>query len=135
MFQRTDIAFEAEAGVTPRGRRRAISFLEHQAVLGAKRIGFRGTSYSGGHALVLGATERRLRAVVARVPTISGFEQGLRRIPHAFHRSLLDTGEPCSLFEVCPVLLREPVDLAHSKAWLLALCSSRVITGLNFSLG
>lgn len=40
-----------------------------------------GTSYAGGHALVLGATERRLRAVVAQVPTISGFEQGLRRIP------------------------------------------------------
>lgn len=61
--------------------RRAISFLEHQEVVDAKRIGLWGTSYSGGHALVLGATERRLRAVVAQVPTISGFEQGLRRIP------------------------------------------------------
>ncbi|WP_226051560.1 alpha/beta hydrolase [Dickeya chrysanthemi] len=61
--------------------RRAISFLEHQDVVDAKRIGLWGTSYSGGHALVLGATERRLRAVVAQVPTISGFEQGLRRIP------------------------------------------------------
>jgi hypothetical protein len=29
---------------------------------------------------VLGATDRRLRAVVAQVPTISGFEQGLRRV-------------------------------------------------------
>jgi dienelactone hydrolase len=61
--------------------RRAISFLEHQDDVDAKRIGLWGTSYSGGHALVLGATERRLRAVVAQVPTISGFEQGLRRIP------------------------------------------------------
>ena len=61
--------------------RRAISFLEHQDVVDAKRIGLWGTSYSGGHALVLGATERRLRAIVAQVPTISGFEQGLRRIP------------------------------------------------------
>jgi dienelactone hydrolase len=58
----------------------AISFLEHQDDVDAKRIGLWGTSYSGGHALVLGATERRLRAVVAQVPTISGFEQGLRRI-------------------------------------------------------
>ena len=61
--------------------RRAISFLEHRDVVNAERIGLWGTSYSGGHALVLGATERRLRAVVAQVPTISGFEQGLRRIP------------------------------------------------------
>lgn len=61
--------------------RRAISFLEHQDVVDAKRIGLWGTSYAGGHALVLGATDRRLRAVVAQVPTISGFEQGLRRIP------------------------------------------------------
>lgn len=61
--------------------RRAISFLEHQDVVEANRIGLWGTSYAGGHALVLGATDRRLRAVVAQVPTISGFEQGLRRIP------------------------------------------------------
>jgi hypothetical protein len=29
---------------------------------------------------VLGATDRRLRCVVAQVPTISGYEQGLRRV-------------------------------------------------------
>jgi cephalosporin-C deacetylase-like acetyl esterase len=40
-----------------------------------------GTSYAGGHAIVLGATDRRLKAVVAQVPTISGYEQGLRGIP------------------------------------------------------
>lgn len=61
--------------------RRVISFLESQETVDAKRIGLWGTSYAGGHALVLGATERRIRTVVAQVPTISGFEQGLRRIP------------------------------------------------------
>lgn len=61
--------------------RRAISFLESQEIVDAKRIGLWGTSYAGGHALVLGATDRRLRAIVSQVPTISGFEQGLRRIP------------------------------------------------------
>ena len=35
----------------------------------------------GGHVLVLGATDRRIRAVVSQVPTISGYEQGLRRVP------------------------------------------------------
>ena len=61
--------------------RRAISYLESLDVVDPKRIGLWGTSYAGGHAIVLGATERRLRCVVAQVPTISGFEQGLRRIP------------------------------------------------------
>jgi fermentation-respiration switch protein FrsA (DUF1100 family) len=61
--------------------RYAISYLESLAGVDAKRIGLWGTSYAGGHAIVLGATDRRLRAIVSQVPTISGFEQGQRRIP------------------------------------------------------
>jgi uncharacterized protein len=61
--------------------RRAISFLESRPEVDAPRIGVWGTSYAGGHVLVLGATDRRIRAVVAQVPTISGYEQGLRRVP------------------------------------------------------
>lgn len=34
----------------------------------------------GGHALVLDATDRRLKAIISQVPTISGFEQLQRRI-------------------------------------------------------
>ena len=60
--------------------RRAISFLESQKAVDPKRIGLWGTSYAGGHAIVLGATDRRLKCVVAQVPTISGFEQGRRRV-------------------------------------------------------
>jgi fermentation-respiration switch protein FrsA (DUF1100 family) len=60
--------------------RRAISYLESRPEVDATRIGLWGTSYAGGHALVLGATDRRLRCVVAQVPTISGYEQGLRRV-------------------------------------------------------
>ncbi|MFD3452806.1 alpha/beta hydrolase [Streptomyces sp. NPDC058691] len=60
--------------------RRAISFLESRPEVDIDRIGLWGTSYAGGHAIVLGATDRRLRCVVAQVPTISGFEQGLRRV-------------------------------------------------------
>ncbi|MFJ1609506.1 alpha/beta hydrolase [Streptomyces sp. NPDC088253] len=60
--------------------RRAISYLESRPEVAAGRIGLWGTSYAGGHAIVLGATDRRLRAVVSQVPTISGFEQGRRRI-------------------------------------------------------
>jgi cephalosporin-C deacetylase-like acetyl esterase len=61
--------------------RRAISFLESQSEVDPTRIGVWGTSYAGGHVLVLGATDRRIRAVVSQVPTISGYEQGLRRVP------------------------------------------------------
>jgi hypothetical protein len=61
--------------------RQAISYLESHPKVDADRIGIWGTSYAGGHAIVLGATDRRLRAVVAQVPTISGHQQSLRRIP------------------------------------------------------
>jgi len=60
--------------------RYAISYLESHPGVDADRIGLWGTSYAGGHALVLGATDRRLKAVVAQVPTISGYQQGLRRV-------------------------------------------------------
>ncbi|HWD76075.1 MAG TPA: CocE/NonD family hydrolase [Solirubrobacteraceae bacterium] len=61
--------------------RRAISFLESIPQVDSERIGLWGTSYADGHAIVLGATDRRLRCVVAQVPTISGYEQGRRRVP------------------------------------------------------
>ncbi len=60
--------------------RRAISFLESRPEVDSSRIGLWGTSYAGGHAIVLGATDRRIRCVVSQVPTISGYEQGLRRV-------------------------------------------------------
>jgi uncharacterized protein len=61
--------------------RRAISFLESRPEVDATKIGVWGTSYAGGHVLVLGATDRRIKAVVSQVPTISGYEQGQRRVP------------------------------------------------------
>ncbi|MEE1890691.1 alpha/beta hydrolase [Pseudomonas carassii] len=45
----------------------------------ARRIGVWGSSYSGGHALQLAAWDRRVRCVVAQVPTISGHQSFLRR--------------------------------------------------------
>jgi fermentation-respiration switch protein FrsA (DUF1100 family) len=60
--------------------RRAISYLESRPEVDSQRIGLWGTSYAGGHALVLGATDRRIACVVSQVPTISGYQQGLRRV-------------------------------------------------------
>jgi cephalosporin-C deacetylase-like acetyl esterase len=56
--------------------RRAISYLESLDAVDSRRIGVWGTSYAGGHAIILGATDRRLGCVVAQVPTISGYEAG-----------------------------------------------------------
>ncbi len=64
--------------------RRVVSFLESRPEVDPQRIGLWGTSYAGGHAIILGATERRIKAVVSQAPTINGYEQGLRRVaPHA----------------------------------------------------
>lgn len=72
----------------------AISWLETRPEVDADRIGIWGSSYSGGHALVLGATDRRLKCVVSQVPTISGYEQGRRRdspdVLPAFEQLLVD---------------------------------------------
>jgi fermentation-respiration switch protein FrsA (DUF1100 family) len=72
--------FDVDPWVQIADWRRAISFLENHPAVDPDRIGLWGSSYAGGHAIVLGATDRRLRAVVAQVPTISGYEQSLRRV-------------------------------------------------------
>jgi uncharacterized protein len=60
--------------------RRAVSWLQERPEVDENRVGLWGTSFAGGHAIVLGATERRIKAVVAQVPTIDGYATGLRRV-------------------------------------------------------
>lgn len=60
--------------------RRAISYLQDRVEVDENRVGLWGTSYAGGHAIVLGATDRRLKAIVSQVPTIDGHAAGLRRV-------------------------------------------------------
>jgi uncharacterized protein len=55
-----------------RDLRHAVSYAQSLADLDGSRIGVWGTSYSGGHAIVVGALDRRVRCVVAQVPAISG---------------------------------------------------------------
>ena len=62
-----------------RDYRHAITFVRTLPEIDPGRIGVWGTSYSGGHAIVLGAIDRRIRCVVAQVPTISGSANALRR--------------------------------------------------------
>jgi cephalosporin-C deacetylase-like acetyl esterase len=51
--------------------RAAIGFLARQPGIDAARIGLWGTSYSGGHALFVGALDPRIKAIVAQVPALS----------------------------------------------------------------
>ncbi|MET0427064.1 MAG: alpha/beta fold hydrolase, partial [Microvirga sp.] len=60
--------------------RTAITYLSSRPEVDAARIGIWGTSYSGGHVLVVGATDARVKCVVSQVPTISGYVSGLRKV-------------------------------------------------------
>jgi fermentation-respiration switch protein FrsA (DUF1100 family) len=64
-----------------RDYRHAISFARTLPELDRERLGIWGTSYSGGHVMVVGALDRRVRCVVSQVPAISGYQASLRRVP------------------------------------------------------
>ncbi|MBX6385934.1 MAG: acetylxylan esterase, partial [Microbispora sp.] len=53
--------------------RNAISFLQAREDVDPDRIGVWGISYSGGHVLILGAIDSRVRAVCSVVPVIDGY--------------------------------------------------------------
>jgi len=57
--------------------RNAITWMSLQKEVDSERIGLWGTSDSGGHVLHLGAFDRRVKAVVAQVPTINARYQNL----------------------------------------------------------
>lgn len=59
--------------------REVLNWLSLRNEVDSKQIGVWGTSFSGGHAIMLGATDRRVRCVVSQVPTISGYQTFLRR--------------------------------------------------------
>ena len=56
-----------------RDYRHAITWAQTRPEVDAGRIGVWGSSYSGGHVLVLGAIDKRIKCVVAQVPLVSGF--------------------------------------------------------------
>lgn len=55
-----------------RDYRTAITYAMTRAEVDAERIGIWGSSYSGGHVLVVAAIDRRVKCVVAQVPLVSG---------------------------------------------------------------
>ncbi|MGV2582911.1 UNVERIFIED_CONTAM: alpha/beta hydrolase [Mycobacterium avium subsp. hominissuis] len=59
--------------------RNAISFCESAPDLDADRVGIWGISYSGGHVLVVGATDPRVRCIVSNIPVVDGLDT-MRRV-------------------------------------------------------
>ncbi|HLY57452.1 MAG TPA: alpha/beta hydrolase [Stellaceae bacterium] len=51
----------------------AISFAETLEAVDPERIGVWGISYSGGHVLVVGATDPRVRFIIGTVPVVDGY--------------------------------------------------------------
>lgn len=60
--------------------RHAITYVSGLPSIDVNRIGIWGSSYSGGHAIVVAATDRRVKCVAVQVPTINGTKAALRRI-------------------------------------------------------
>lgn len=52
----------------------AITFVSSLPEIDATRIGIWGISYSGGHVLIVGATDPRVKSVVSNVPVIDGYQ-------------------------------------------------------------
>jgi uncharacterized protein len=56
----------------------AITWLSQRPEVDRDRIGILGSSYSGGHVLHLAAFDRRIKATVAQVPLVNGWENAQR---------------------------------------------------------
>src|SRR6266481_1138854 len=67
-----------------RDYRHAITYAGTLPEVDARRIGIWGSSYSGGHVLVIGAIDRRVKCVVSQVPLASGHNNA-RRLVRADH--------------------------------------------------
>ena len=68
--------------------RNAISFLQGEPGVNPERIGVWGSSYAGGHSLVVAALDARVKAVAVQVPGIAG--QNTRPTPFRLEGKLLE---------------------------------------------
>lgn len=72
----------------------AISYAETLDEVDPDRVGVWGLSYSGGHALIVGATDPRVKCIVSQIPVVDGY-RNMRRVHgtiefRAFEQLLLD---------------------------------------------
>ena len=57
----------------------ALSYLETREDVDADRLGAWGISYSGGHVIILAATDPRVKAIVSQIPVVDGY-RNMRRV-------------------------------------------------------
>jgi fermentation-respiration switch protein FrsA (DUF1100 family) len=110
-----------------RDYRDAITYASTLPDVDASRIGIWGSSYSGGHVLVVAAIDRRVKAVVSQVPLISGhdnfralvradFIAGFRELFEA-DRLALEAGEPPAMVPVVDEDPLAPSALPTADSW------------------
>ncbi|MFC5731483.1 MULTISPECIES: alpha/beta hydrolase [Nocardioides] len=103
--------------------RNAITYAINRPEVDGSKIGVWGTSFAGGHALLVAAIDKRVKAVVAQVPFISGSRQlaGAVRpdfvghLREQFHGDRLNRfagGEPARI----PVITPDPTEPAMMSA-------------------
>ena len=110
-----------------RDYRDAITFAETLSETASDRIGIWGSSYSGGHVLVLGAIDRRVKCVVSQVPLISGHALARRLVRSDFlaglHRMFEDDrrarygGKPPAMIPVVSENPAGPAALPTPDSW------------------
>jgi dienelactone hydrolase len=94
-----------------RDYRTAITWVSARPEIDASRVGVWGSSYSGGHVLVVAAQDRRVKCVVSQVPLISGYDNARRLVRadllaglrEAFDadRAARYAGQPPTMIPVC----------------------------------
>lgn len=126
-----------------RDYRHAITYARTRPEVEPSRIGVWGSSYSGGHALVLGAIDRRIRCVVAQVPFVSGSANIQRLVRQDFlapTRALFDddrqaryAGEPPVMVPVVDAdpLATSALPTADSYQWFTETAKIRAPTWRN----
>ncbi len=129
--------YEIDPWEQVRDYRHAITHMQTLPGIDRERIGVWGSSYSGGHVLVLGAIDRRIKCVVAQVPLISGSENGRRLIRSDFFpglRAALDADREARFAGkepgMIPVVAEDPLGMsvlptADSWTWFTETGNTR----------
>ena len=134
---------EIDPWLQVRDYRDAITFAETLEATDPERIGVWGSSYSGGHVLVVGAIDRRVKCVVSQVPLISGHENarrliradqiaGFQQMFAADRRSRYTGGAPATV----PVVTSDPagaaaLPTADSYSWFTETAQLRAPSWKN----
>ena len=134
---------EADPWTQIQGYRDAITYLCTRPEVDPERIGVFGSSYSGGHVLVVAAIDRRVKAVYSQVPVISGGttlsrfipSEGLAEVRETFDADRLArfAGEPPAMIPLITATPGEPAAPADRQTyeWYQSIPAERLKTWRN----